>query len=377
MLKLTTISNYKEFKNYQKAWKGLSLRSNSDNIFLTYEWIDAFIRHFCSKKDRLLILNVFQDDILIGIAPLMIKRCKYSGLPVKSVCFIGTAISDRMDFIIDGNREEVINLMLDYIVKIKEEWDIIDLREIAEYTGAAAIIRKWLMRTKMNNIFGPRKKSFFINFNGNRDFLFQVFSKKFNNILKKKNSRVKNMNLEFKRYLEDDIGRVGTFSDVSFIEKHSWKGIGEKGIFLKKHESDFHREIFRTFSKKQWVDLYMLSIDKKPAAFVYNYLYGEKSYNYNLAYDKKYSKISPGRILVLWALKDSIVRDISVFDFIRGEGNWKSELTQSFNIHDRIRIYNDSPYPRCIYNLQTKVMPYIRKVKLLYSIWIKTKERLR
>src|SRR3989338_1398324 len=103
MLKISRISNYNEFKIYSERWQDILSRSKISNVFLTYDWIGACIKHF-HEHDRLLILNVFDNERLVGIAPLMIKKYKWFGLPVKTVFFIGTSISDRMDFILDGNK---------------------------------------------------------------------------------------------------------------------------------------------------------------------------------------------------------------------------------------------------------------------------------
>ena len=77
MLKIVRISDYSEFKDCKDRWEELLSRSYADNVFLTYEWIDACIRHFFSKE-KLLILNIYDDDKLAGIAPLMIRRHKSS-----------------------------------------------------------------------------------------------------------------------------------------------------------------------------------------------------------------------------------------------------------------------------------------------------------
>ena len=122
-MKIIEISDYNKFSESKAEWEDLLSRSKVDNVFLTHDWIDGCVRHFYADE-RLLILNVFDGDNLVGIAPLIIKRDKYFGLPLKTVCFIGTSISDRMDFILDGNKEEVISFIFDYLISMKKEWDV-------------------------------------------------------------------------------------------------------------------------------------------------------------------------------------------------------------------------------------------------------------
>lgn len=375
MLRIVEVSDYREFEDHRDEWEGLLSKSKVENVFLTYDWIDACIRHFC-KNERLCILNVFNGDTLVGIAPLTIKRYRYFGLPVRSVCFIGTDISDRMDFILDGDKESVMTLILDYLIGMKEEWDIMDFQEIAGYTENIEIIEGWLKKNRIINITGPAKKSFFIGFNGEKERLSQRFSKKFSRKLKKLNIEKVRSNLEFKRYTDGDIKAEELFSDVAGIEDRSWKGKDKAGIFSKKDTREFHKEIFDRFAKNKWMDISILSLDRKPIAYVYNYLYGKKSYNYNIAFDKAYAGLSAGTMLIYWVLKDSMGRDISEFDFARGEGSWKTRLTQSFRIHNRVRIFKDTFYLRCLHCLQKEIMPCLRKNRILHSAWMAIKGRL-
>lgn len=375
MLRIAEVSNYDEFTKRRDAWEDLLSRSGIDNIFLTYEWVDACIRYFC-KGQRLLILNVFKGDRLVGIAPLMIRRYKYFGLPVRAVFFIGTIISDRMDFILGGHKEESIALIMDYLIDMKSDWDFIDLQEIAEHTASREIIEAWLKGRKLLNIIGPSTKSFFIEFNENKDYFYETFSKGFNAGLKKIKKKDPDSNAEFKRYINKDIETEKLFSVLTEIERHSWKAERQSGIFSKEDSTNFHREIFDIFSKKRWLYLSILSLDEKPIAYVYNYLYGKRSYNYSIAFDKRYSKLSPGTILMLWTLKDSLMRDLSEFDFARGEGSWKKMLTQDFKVHNRVRIFKDTLYCRFLYCLQSRIMPYMKGKKNLHGAWMKIKDKM-
>ena len=377
MLRIAEVSHYDEFTKCRDAWGDLLSRSRIDNIFLTYEWIDACIRYFC-KGQRLLMLNVFNGNRLVGIAPLMIRRYKYFGLPVRAISFIGTIISDRMDFILDGNnKEESLTLIMDYLMDMKSDWDFIDFQEMAEYTGNAKIIEAWLKNKKILNIDGPSTKSFFIEFNGNKNSFHQRFSKKFNTQLKKTKSKSIDSNIEFKRYINRDIKAEEIFSNLNLIEGSSWKAERQSGIFSKEDTMNFHREIFNTFSKKRWLDLSILSLDKKPIAYVYNYLYGKRSYGYSMAFNKEYSKLSPGTVLTCWVLRDSLARDILEYDFSRGEGLYKQGLTQDFKVHNRIRVFRNGLYGRFLYCLQSRVMPYMKDKKNLHGAWMKIKEKIK
>nr|MBU1328631.1 GNAT family N-acetyltransferase [Candidatus Omnitrophota bacterium] len=368
MLTVSLVSNYNTFRNYKDEWDDLLSKSDADNIFLTYDWIDACLKHF-HKTEEVLILNIFQDNKLVGIAPLVIMKKRCMGFAARMVCFIGTSISDRMDFIIDGNKnkEEIITLILDYLMKIKGRWDIVDLQEIAENTGTMKIIERYIENNKIMNIIGPQAKSFFIELNKNKDFIFQKYSTRLRKRLRK--NKLHDMNFKAERHMNGDINAESLFSTISDIERYSWKGEGQCGIFSKRKGRCFHEQIFNKFSNNKWLDVAILSINSKPAAYIYNYLYKQKSYNYNIAFDKKYYNFSPGVILMMWMLKDSASKDISEFDFIRGEGSWKKRFTETFRIHDRVKIFNEIFFSKHLYCFQAKIKPWLKKIKIVHIMW--------
>lgn len=376
MFRIELISTYEGFVKNKDRWEDLFSRSGTDNVFLTYDWVDACIRHFY-KGERLMILNVFKDERSIAIAPLVLRNTRYFGLPVKVISFIGTLISDRMDFILDSDKEKSIALILDYLTSIRSDWDFIDLQEMLEDTGTVALVKAGLSERKMLNIIGPLTKSFFVGFNGNGKDICKKFSKKLNIGLRKIRSRTGNPEIRFERYVNSAITKDDLFSSLSIIEGSSWKGEKSSGIFSRQDIRGFHKEIFHTFSNKKQLDISVLSIDKKQVAYLYNYLYKNRSYNYSIAFDKEYSELSPGTALLSWALDDSPERGIEEFDFTRGEGEWKTRFTRDFKAHNRIRIFKRSLYCWFLYFLQSKFMPYMKERKYLHRKWMDIKEKMK
>ncbi|MBC8473954.1 MAG: GNAT family N-acetyltransferase [Candidatus Omnitrophica bacterium] len=378
-MKIKRISDYNEFTKYKDSWDELVSKSKVNNIFLTYDWMDGVrvIRHFY-KDDSLLVLNVFDDERLVGIAPLVIRRCRYFGLPVRVVSFIGTIYSDRMDFIVDGDGKKALGLILDYLMTMKEEWDFIDLQEILDGTGTSEAIEAWLKDRRYMNILGPSSKIFFMDLNGkDRDVKQKKFSNKLDEKFRKARNREPGLELGFERHYRDKTTKTeGIFSDICRVEGNSWLGKKCRGIFSRQETRDFHKEMFNVFTEKGWVDLPILKLDGKAIAYTYNYFYGQMMYYYNASFDSRYSHLSPGTMLMLWILKDSIERGVPKLDFLREEERWKRNLTKSFKTHNRIRIFRDTLYSRCLYYLQSRVMPFFKKSRFLYRAWMKIKETL-
>ena len=179
MLRIKKLSSYEEFRDIKEEWDGLISKANIDNIFLTHDWIGSYIRNYYDG-DRLIILTVLDGDELVGIAPLMIRKYSFMGIVAKSVCFIGTAVSDRMDFILATPKEEYLLSIMDYLMDISAHWDFMDFQEIPGSSGAVEMIEKWLDLRKLKFISGPQERSFFIRLDRDVDFILKKVSKNFN-----------------------------------------------------------------------------------------------------------------------------------------------------------------------------------------------------
>jgi CelD/BcsL family acetyltransferase involved in cellulose biosynthesis len=103
-----------------------------------------------------------------------------------------------------------------------------------------------------------------------------------------------------------------------------------KDTFLTPEREQFFLSVAEEFSRRAWLELFVLSFDQKEVAYLLSFLYNETLYLYNAAYDPDYSSLSPGIVAITYCLEDSISRGIKRFDFLRGDETYKYR----FGAHD-------------------------------------------
>jgi len=103
-----------------------------------------------------------------------------------------------------------------------------------------------------------------------------------------------------------------------------------KDAFLTPEREQFFLSVAEEFSRRAWLELFVLSFDQKEVAYLLSFLYNETLYLYNAAYDPDYSSLSPGIVAITYCLEDSISRGIKRFDFLRGDETYKYR----FGAHD-------------------------------------------
>ena len=121
-----------DFRALEDEWKYL-LKNNmlGDNIFLTWEWLYIWWKHF-GKGRRLLTLKVEDENEALAIAPLMLSEYRLPGFGrVRKIEFLGTHHSDYGNFIISKKENECLKLIIGYL-KDNVDWDWIELKEVPE-----------------------------------------------------------------------------------------------------------------------------------------------------------------------------------------------------------------------------------------------------
>ncbi len=119
-------------------WEELLSRAPAANIFLTFDWLATWWRHY-GQAARLWILCAYEDGVLVGLAPLMIQERRLAGFLVyRRVAFLGTGISDRLDLLLTPGSERAVLTAI--VTELRgRRWDVVDLQEIPESSITAKV----------------------------------------------------------------------------------------------------------------------------------------------------------------------------------------------------------------------------------------------
>ncbi|MFA4991649.1 MAG: GNAT family N-acetyltransferase [Candidatus Omnitrophota bacterium] len=354
MIRIEEISTLAGFKDMEAEWGSLLGESGSTDLFLTFDWLFTWWKHF-SAKNTLFILRITEGGVLVGIAPLMIRRYKLSGFPVRGVFFMGFPVSDRMDFILKGpDKAGYISAILKYLKANARRWDLADFQEMPGPSGNFRVLRERAGVLGFPAIHGDDKKSFYLSFRGTRDDFLKSLSGNTLQHLRKASRRLrkKDPGFQCRRFIGALDGKMNPgelVSEMERIEGLSWKGGRGTGIFSRADTRGFHADIINNYFGKGLLDISFLRVNGANIAYQYNYLSGSRIYNYSIAYDRRYGDLSPGFALYINILEDSFGRGIDEFDFLRGDEGFKKSLASDYRIHARTRMFNHSPYSKFLF----------------------------
>ncbi len=123
--------SFEQFLNSKAEWDEALQRSGDNNIFLTWEWLSTWWKHFGNERIFRLI-TVRDGEKLIAAAPLMSSKYKLAGLKLTKMEFIGTPAADYQTFLLTEKKAECASLILDYASGKGSRWDCIEFEDVPE-----------------------------------------------------------------------------------------------------------------------------------------------------------------------------------------------------------------------------------------------------
>ena len=97
----------------EPVWNTLLADSGTDTIFLSFEWITAWLEWIGRDVEPWVLVAKDASGEVVGIAPLMVRA--------RRVEFIGAPNSDYSDFIVRGDRVPVIRAFFEHLLR-KPRW---------------------------------------------------------------------------------------------------------------------------------------------------------------------------------------------------------------------------------------------------------------
>lgn len=327
-----------KFFNARKEWNDLLDRSDSDPLFLSWEWQVSWWQTFAdtSQMQLTLLAAVSEDGILVGLAPLYRSTLKIKKLITsRRLQFIGNCWRERstmptelLDFIVDReNNNDVLRTIYAYLNE-RKDWDEIIFPYLNLQSKNYQLLTKEFPLKSCHYRHAERYSSFYLCTDG--DF------KRYSNSLGK-NTRLKLINrrkkfetlgeISFERMVSGNIDE--NFKLLNSLHEKRW---GRPAFENKRLE--FNRKVAALMSEKNGLNFSVLSLDSTPVSIQYNYVINNHNYNIQAGFDESlHKKISLGYLHFGYEIEASFEQGYEAYDFLAGEGKntpYKERLTDSY-----------------------------------------------
>jgi CelD/BcsL family acetyltransferase involved in cellulose biosynthesis len=335
-----TIGKESAFAALQQEWDRLLQSSDSDGIFLSWEWLFTWWKHLAEER-QLSILAVRCDGELAALAPCALRRSSLlhrRPLPVLEFLGSGLVGSDYLDVIVRrGCEPEVRQALASWLAEKRWMLNWTQLkRDASQASGVASALagNGWGVVEAMTNICP------FIPLTGRswESYLATLGSEHRYNFHRKWKRLNRDYTVQFDRVSTQAQCRE---SIDLVIAQHNlrWRDRGGSDAFQAPGLVGFHREFSQLALDRDWLRLYVLRLDGQPAACLYGFLYRRTFYFYQSGFDAAYEKHSVGLVAMGLAIKSAIEEGAEEYDLLHGNETYKSHWSSDSRELSRLEAY--------------------------------------
>jgi len=373
MLELRAISAPAELPAVRGGWEELLGRAPAANLFLTFEWLTTWWRHYGGNA-RLCLLGVYEGGELSGLAPLMIQERRLTGIPIyRSVSFLGTGISDRLDILLTAGRERAI---LETIVSHlrSQQWDMVDLQEIPEDSVTVKLLPELAEPLGAQVEVMPQSVCPVIKLKETPEAQFATLGKKLRRNIGAYGRRLKREHAVVVDFVKDGPAPTDDLQAFFRLYRKCFADRPSARQLIGDQFAAFRQEIATRFATQGRLLLALLRIDGTLAAGGLAFLYRGTCYWYNTCYDPAWQRESIGTLLHWEIMRHAITVGCHEFDYLRGDEAFKAHWGAQPRRHVRIRITRETPKLRV---LRAGVHLARLRGRLVPTAWMRQSQRLR
>jgi len=334
-LRAESISDPADLARLASHWDRLVTACPNASIFQTWEWVDAWWRHF-GKGRRLLVFCVWSDGQLVGIAPFSIKR--HLNLPFRKLEFLGTGLSDTLDILIHPSfSEQGPPLVSELILQSGHLWDMADFQQMSENSQ--------LMGVGWNASGGnglaihpfPQEVCPVVLLPGNWGDYQACLSKKMRSNIGYY-ERLMRREFDLEIGVADEANLEAEMEAFFKLHQRRWRGKRLPGVLGGDGVQKFHREVARRFLERGRLRLYYLKLDGVTRASLYCFHFGKRALYYLGGFDPDFGRYSPGTVLTAHAIREAIAAGMEEFDFLRGHEAYKYRWEPVDRVNSRLLV---------------------------------------
>ncbi len=356
MTDVIEINDWEDLNQYRLLWNSLLPQTRGATFFQSFEWLETYWRHF-GDRQRLRVLIVSADERPIGILPLTVMP---EDTRLGTIRLLTYPLDGWGTFFgpIGPNPTATLWTGLRHIAATPHDWDVADMRWIDADGIDAGRTGKAMRAAGMTSLETPFVHSAQIELGGDSNgggirtnsdaaanwqaYWMSRKSRWRQNMARAERRLAECGEVTYIRYRPDgsrygdDDPRWDLYNACESIARRSWQGAADDGTTLS-HESvrDYLRDAHETAAAAGGLDLNLLLLEGRPAAFAYNYHYCGSVYGLRMGFDAAVTTEGSGNVLLRRMIEDSFGRGDRLLDLGPGsldvKRQWATRIQTSYH----------------------------------------------
>jgi CelD/BcsL family acetyltransferase involved in cellulose biosynthesis len=332
MVEVHAIDNLEELSQYRLLWNSLFRATPGATFFHTFDWLETSWKYFGGGQQlRVLVARAAGEPI--GILPLVIRAEKYRVGTLRVLTYPldnwGTWYGP-----VGPNPSGTMLAAMQYLRRRPRDWDMMDLRWVGPTECERGRTARAMRVAGMLTERAVYQTTSIVDLPGSwEDFLASKPRKSRHDLRRSMRRPFEDSRVEYIRHRPapaaegDGDPRWDLYQQCEQIALRSWQGSVTNGNTLTHPRvRDYFRDAHAAAARLGMVDVNVLQIEGRPAAFLYNYHHGGYVTMHRTGYDPDQSENGLGFGLLLKSLEDGCSRGDRAVDFGPGEREQKRRL---------------------------------------------------
>jgi CelD/BcsL family acetyltransferase involved in cellulose biosynthesis len=338
MISIEIVENSSRLMGMRAEWNELLEKSDSDCLFLTWEWLSMWWRHLAGDR-RLFMPAVRDQGELVAIAPLVLRPPGISTiLPLPALEFMGTGSvgSDYLDVIIRrGHEDRAMTAMAECLAEVNRA---VELEQVKVHGCAAAGLGRilvgrgwgvWEEETNISRHIDLAGKSW-------PAYLAGVGAAHRYNFNRRLRQLGRQFEVRFEK-TEREEERRQALGRLIALHRARWGNYSR--AFHTPHHVRFHEEISRLAGERGWLRIFTLWLDGEAVAALYGFRYGRVFYFYQSGFDPIYARYSTGLVTMGLSIESAIEEGVEEYDMLQGLEQYKEPWAGGVRPLGRLEFY--------------------------------------
>lgn len=326
----------------KEDWTALLREAHDPSIFLTWEWITTWWKHWGSDKQLWVLTIRDRWNRLVGIAPWMLSPQGGVFARLRRLQFIGSGLVTpvHMGIITRRSQEDIMCAALtSYLERHRREWDALDLESVGPRSLLpCCTVRKGRLSRQTVGHSSP-----VIRLPGTWETYESRLDRHHRQELRRRRRQLERENdgdVVFERVSDVEALREAMDCLVDLSRKR-WHGKELSTSFDNKSFVGFHKEMAEIALQQGWLRMFLMKVAGEVIAVQYVYRFGNTYYDYQKAFAPEWTKWAPGSLLMSYTIQEAIREGVREFDLGSGAHDYKMDWAQHVLVDYRFRMGNN------------------------------------
>lgn len=356
-LKIRLITKEDEFNSLHSEWDNLIQHSNN-KIYQTFEWLSMWWKYYKNEKlDRLLCVLFYQNDKLIGIAPLYVRNKTFLGFKFYSrIYFLGgdTSIGISFGLFFDEGPSDYLDIISlpeyeqavakSFVHFFHEKRDSYSEMVLANVRSDSNLYRNVIPELRKSPLLSWKISEAdecpYVHTPGSLEDFLKSRTASVRRRFQQSWKEVQEKSLFTLKVVNNTDDLQTAFNEIKRLHQNRWTRLGYPGFFGDPRYEKFFENVLQLFFARGWLWCKTTMVNDKCLAGRLAFKYKGEYYDYLSGIDDQAPEMKrrPGLILLLAMIQDAVTEKALGVDLLRGDEPYKKDFTSDINTNWNIVI---------------------------------------